>query len=66
MFIDFHIVCLSFRYVGEWYDRDDTPYGMPTKEMRDDASKTLFATAGVYGAFTVLSVVCIAVGARRK
>lgn len=55
-----------FRYVGEWYDRDDTPNGIPTKDMRDDAANTLYATAGVYAIFTALSVVCIVVGSRRK
>eukprot|EP00210_Caulerpa_lentillifera_P004396 g4194.t1 len=56
----------DYKYVGEWYDRDDGDHGMPTKEMRDNASKTLYATAGVYGAFAVLSLVCIFVGSRRK
>lgn len=54
------------RYVGEWYDKDGTPDGLPTKEMKDNASLTLYATAGVYALFTALSLVCIGVGMTQK
>ena len=52
--------------MGEWFDKDDTDFGMPTDDMKDNASQTLFATAGVYGVFCVLSIACIGAGARKK
>ena len=63
---------LFYRYVGEWFDKDDTEdnddtiFGLPTDKMKDNASKTLYLTAGVYAVFVALSLVCIGMGSRRK
>lgn len=57
---------LRNRYVGEWYDENESEDGLPTGEMRSNASKTLYVTAGVYGGFVILSLLCIGIDAKRS
>lgn len=60
-----------YRHVGEWYEvhkekNGSIPHdGLPTEEFIHNASSTLFITAGVYGGFIVLSLICIGAGRRK-
>ncbi|GMH39628.1 hypothetical protein BSKO_07526 [Bryopsis sp. KO-2023] len=56
----------DYKHIGEWYEVEKDSHGLPTGEQIDNAYKAVYATAGVYGGFIVLSLGCLINGARRK
>lgn len=56
----------DYKHIGEWYEIEADSHGLPTTEQIDNAYKTVYVTAGVYGGFIVLSIGCLINGAWRK
>ena len=58
------------RYVGEWYDKSlnatGNNYTLPSSIQKENASDALFATAGVYAGFIVISGICITAGRKKR